>query len=89
MGWTLVSQILAGALIGWGLDYLFKTKPTILIIGIIAGVAIGMLNFIRSAVRAGREATANAPKLPRQDLAAEERTLQTTDPADDWDGTHS
>ena len=52
MGFELFSEILAGVLIGLGLDWLFGTSPVFLIIGSIAGVTVGMISFIRQASRA-------------------------------------
>jgi len=72
MGWTLASEIIAGAAIGWGLDWLLGTKPTLLIIGTVAGVVIGMLTFIRAATRANKAAIADAPKFHRRDLSEDD-----------------
>ncbi len=60
MGATLASEILAGTLIGWGLDALFGTKPTLLIICTILGVVIGMGTFLRTALRENRKSTGDA-----------------------------
>jgi F0F1-type ATP synthase assembly protein I len=54
MGFTLASEVAAGALLGWLVDYLFKTKPTGVLIGSLAGMAVGMTTFIRSAMEATR-----------------------------------
>ena len=60
MGGTLTSEILAGTLIGWGLDTLFDTGPTLLIILTIGGVVVGMTTFIRTATRESRRAAQEA-----------------------------
>ena len=61
LGGTMASEIAAGTLIGWGLDRLFGTRPTLLIIGSILGVVVGLVTFTRKAMvetrRAGREAS--------------------------------
>jgi F0F1-type ATP synthase assembly protein I len=51
MGGTLASEILAGALIGFLLDKLFKTDPTLLIAFTAGGVVVGLVTFLRSALR--------------------------------------
>jgi ATP synthase protein I len=51
MGFELFSEIIAGVLVGLGLDWLFGTSPVFLIIGSIAGVTVGMVSFIRQASR--------------------------------------
>ena len=50
MGGTLVSEIIAGAGIGWLLDLAFGTKPTLLIVFTVCGVIVGMTTFIRIAL---------------------------------------
>jgi len=72
MGWTLASEILAGAALGWFCDWLFGTKPTLLIICTVAGVLIGMITFIRAATRANKDAVADAPKFHRRDLSEDD-----------------
>lgn len=73
MGATLTSEILAGALIGWGLDALFGTRPTILIVGTVLGVVVGLGSFIRLALRetrkSSRDATEIAAHLGERDAA--------------------
>jgi F0F1-type ATP synthase assembly protein I len=60
MGATMASEIAAGALIGWLLDRLFGTAPTLIVVCTIAGVVVGMTGFLRRAIvesrAAGREA---------------------------------
>jgi ATP synthase protein I len=54
-GYRLVSEfvagILVGAAIGYGLDYVFHTLPLFLIIFLLAGFGAGMVNMSRSANR--------------------------------------
>lgn len=51
MGGTMASEILAGALIGWLLDRVFGTAPTLLVIFLVAGVIIAMAGFIHRAMK--------------------------------------
>ncbi len=62
-------MIIAGGLIGYGLDALFNTAPTVLIIGVVFGVLSGMTQFIRKAQKLSQHAASDAPHLPRQDLS--------------------
>lgn len=74
LGIELASHIFAGMLIGWLLDRWFKTEPTLLIIFSIAGLVVGMVDFIRSALRA--------------QAAANEQTPQSRPPAPPGDPSH-
>jgi len=56
MGTELVSAILAGGGIGWLLDYWLGTRPTALIVGLILGILVGGVAFIRSALLANKAA---------------------------------
>ncbi|MDE2385752.1 MAG: AtpZ/AtpI family protein [Alphaproteobacteria bacterium] len=54
-GYRLVSEfvagVLVGALVGYGLDYVFHTLPLFLIIFLLAGFGAGILNMSRAANR--------------------------------------
>jgi len=63
MGATMTSEILAGAAIGWLLDGMFGTGPTILIVGTILGVVIGLGSFIRMALRETRRSGRDAADI--------------------------
>ena len=43
-----VSAVAVGAAIGWGLDWLFRTKPLFIIVFFMIGVAAGVWNVIRA-----------------------------------------
>lgn len=47
----LVSAVVAGSGLGWGLDWLFGTGPWFLLLFFFLGVAAGILNVIRTANR--------------------------------------
>ena len=50
-GLELVGEIGAGILIGYAADWYFNTSPRWTAVGAIAGVVIGLINFIRAAIR--------------------------------------
>lgn len=54
MGWTLVCEIAAGILLGWGVDWLAGTDKVFIIVGAIGGLTVGMTSFIRSAMAENR-----------------------------------
>ena len=87
LGIELASPLLAGMLIGWLLDKWFGTKPTLLIVFSIAGLVVGMVDFIRSALRAQRDAAINASRQhsknasPSTDLSSTDTDINP--PADD------
>jgi F0F1-type ATP synthase assembly protein I len=55
VGWEFSSQVLAGVLLGWGIDWFFETKPWGIVGGAAAGLSVGTLQFIRNAVKLNRE----------------------------------
>jgi F0F1-type ATP synthase assembly protein I len=87
MGFELASYIVAGLLLGWGLDALFKTYPTILIIGVIAGTIVGMVEFIRSAIRAQQRAS-RTDQSPTLDSGSEGPGKPPTDSTAEDDRTN-
>lgn len=71
IGMDLVIYLIAGGLIGFGLDYLFKTGPMLMLIMAGLGLASGLLRFIRDALRLNRQMTKRAsqnraPKGPSE-----------------------
>ena len=54
VGWTLVCEIIAGMVLGYGVDWLAGTDRVFLVIGAIGGVLVGMTGFIRSALAENR-----------------------------------
>ena len=54
MGFVLLSEVLAGVVLGWLLDWWLGTSPIFLIIGALLGVTIALTNFIRQAMKVGR-----------------------------------
>lgn len=59
----LVSAVVAGAGLGWGLDWLLGTGPWLLLLFFFLGIAAGILNVIR---------TANAMNAAQQAQSGEE-----------------
>ncbi|MDP7070358.1 MAG: hypothetical protein QF561_03305 [Phycisphaerales bacterium] len=54
MGFTLTTEVVAGALLGWGADWAFGFERTWVVVGAVAGVLVGMTGFIRSALAENR-----------------------------------
>jgi len=55
MGFTFVSMIIAGGLIGWGLSWVFgqtEHEKTFIVTGAVMGIVVGMVDFIRDALKA-------------------------------------
>jgi high-affinity Fe2+/Pb2+ permease len=55
MGFTFVSMIIAGGLIGWGLSWVFgqaEHERTFIVAGAVIGIVVGMVDFIRDALKA-------------------------------------
>ena len=58
MATSLVAAVLVGAVIGWGLDWLFGTRPWLLLFFFLLGFAAGILNLMRDYGRMQRDFTA-------------------------------
>lgn len=50
----IVAGVAVGAILGWGVDWLFHTKPAFFIIFLILGSAAGIWNVIRTTTPKGR-----------------------------------
>ncbi len=70
LGMTMTSEMIGGAIVGWGLDALFGTGPVLLIIFTVLGVGVSMVGFIRSAVGAAGEAGRQATRRVAEGRAA-------------------
>ena len=58
MGFTFVSMIIAGGLLGWLLSWILgqsNNERTFIVYGAVVGIVYGMIDFIRDALRAIRE----------------------------------
>jgi len=58
LGFTFVSMIIAGGLLGWGLSWVFgqsANERTFIVTGATIGIVVGMVDFIRDALKAVRE----------------------------------
>jgi F0F1-type ATP synthase assembly protein I len=58
LAFTTATEAVAGVLIGVGIDYLAGTRPRWTLIGGIAGIAVGLLSFIKGAIALNRLLTA-------------------------------
>ena len=64
MGWRMVIELVLGvgigALMGWGLDWLFGSLPLFLIVFVLLGFAAGVRTMLRSAEEMQRKQAAEA-----------------------------
>jgi F0F1-type ATP synthase assembly protein I len=51
LGTQMLSEVAAGVLIGYGLDYMLGTKNRWIVVGSIAGVVVAMWTVVRVAIR--------------------------------------
>lgn len=65
IGMDLVIYLIAGGLIGFGLDYLFKTGPWLMLVMGFLGLASGLLRFIRDAMKLNRDMASKASRSGR------------------------
>lgn len=59
ISFAFVASAGAGALLGWGMDALFHSKPIGILVGVGVGIVAGGIRFVRDAKRA--EALAREP----------------------------
>ncbi len=71
-GWRMVTELVAGLLIGlsigWGLDALFGTRPLLLVLFVLLGLAAGVRVMLRTAAEVQTKAQA-AEAVGAQDKA--------------------
>ncbi|HNR76969.1 MAG TPA: AtpZ/AtpI family protein [Parvularculaceae bacterium] len=56
VGSELLAALLVGALLGWGLDTVFSSRPWLMLVGILFGFAAGILNVNRAFKESNGEA---------------------------------
>tara|TARA_B100001059_G_scaffold28184_1_gene22821 strand:- start:2817 stop:3098 length:282 start_codon:yes stop_codon:yes gene_type:complete len=57
MGFTMACEIIAGLGLGWLLDLATGTDKVFLVIGTIMGVLVGLTGFLKTAIKANRNAS--------------------------------
>ena len=83
IGMEVVSQVAAGALLGWFFDKWRGTAPTGLLIGSVIGIIVGMWSLLRSSLKLNRELERRHPTAGRgRPLPPDE-----DDDKDTWDRT--
>ena len=70
--WQSVTEVAAGALVGWLLDWAFGTEKIFLLIGGLLGIGVGMTTFIRSALKESRRVAPDRPYRPSPGPDAED-----------------
>jgi F0F1-type ATP synthase assembly protein I len=55
VGGEFASHVVAGVALGWGVDWYFGVSPWGILIGSIAGLAVGALQFVKSSLRLNKE----------------------------------
>jgi F0F1-type ATP synthase assembly protein I len=58
-------MVLAGGLLGWGADYLFQWKPWGILTGLIMGLLVGFVRFIREGLAANRRVISEIKRRSR------------------------
>lgn len=66
-GIELVGAVLGGALVGYGLDYVFNTSPAFFIIFILLGVITGFYNIYKITMNVGTSVGFKGLKTPEKD----------------------
>jgi F0F1-type ATP synthase assembly protein I len=55
LGWEFVSYVLAGMLLGWGIDWAWSVAPWGIVGGTVAGLLVGMWTFLKRALKLNAE----------------------------------
>jgi len=55
MGLDMFVNLLAGGILGFGLDWLFGTYPILMLVFGLLGLGVGMLKFLREALQLNKE----------------------------------
>lgn len=55
IGFSFGMSVIAGGVLGWGVDYFAKTKPWGLLAGLGLGLVAGMVRFVKEAKQAGAD----------------------------------
>ena len=71
--WQSISEVAAGAIIGWLLDLAFDTDKTFLLICGLLGIVVGMTTFIRTAMQESRRQSRLAKKRHSQPESKEKQ----------------
>ena len=58
----MVAAVLVGSAMGWGLDWLFGTRPIFLVVMFLFGAAAGILNITRASKEINRQTADAAAK---------------------------
>jgi F0F1-type ATP synthase assembly protein I len=76
LGSQMMSEVVAGVLLGYGLDYLLGTKNRWIVVGSIAGIAVAMVTVFRIALKQQppRPARPGTRGKPREMQAAPDRS---------------
>lgn len=69
LGTQMMSEVIAGVLLGYGIDYILGTRNRWIVVGSIAGVVVAMATVLRMAMRppAGKTAATRTGKSPAVD----------------------
>jgi F0F1-type ATP synthase assembly protein I len=79
LGMEVASQVAAGALLGWVFDRWRGQGSTGLLVGAIAGIAVGLLTLIRRSIKLNRDLDARHPVSTRA------KPLDDEPARDKWD----
>ena len=63
----LLSTVIVGAAIGWGLDWLFHTRPILTVVFFILGAGAGIINVIRASKEIAERTAAAARAAEAED----------------------
>ena len=86
MGFQVVSEVAAGALLGWLFDKWRGTAPKGVMVGSIVGIVVGLWSLIRNALKLNRELEQNAPVRNRRTFPTASSEDQQADSSEgDWD----
>ena len=92
LGSQMMSEVAAGVLLGYGLDYLLGTKNRWIVVGSIAGIAVAMVTVFRVALKKPPPRPARPgwrPKTPATGGTASDQNASKTDESHAQSGLRS
>lgn len=88
LGFQFGTEIVAGVLLGWLVDWYFDTEPWGVLIGSLLGIAVAFLDLTRKAIQLNREMDRMTPGAKtKQPARRNDRNTHATDRPDE-DLTH-
>ena len=82
LGWQMSTEVIAGAVLGWGVDHFFGTAPKGVLVGSLVGIAVAIYSLVRGGLRLYKSVD-RADAMRKQARQAAERAGGSAAPSGD------